>query len=159
MNDSDRKWKLVKDAAIFTALSGLLVSVPLVRDAQGSSTESSNSEIVADIEFIDEAFPVVATWNLEQSESYFSDLTLAQSGQAVSDVFQALDSSLGGLETFSQPVAIQNVKEASSFGQDIDELSIYKFEADFENGLAKVEIVLREDDDQKEIYAVNIESI
>lgn len=159
MNNSDNKKQLLKDAAIFTVLTGLLVSVPLIKEAKSNSSSSFQPAIADDREFIDKAFPVLATWDLDQSEDYFFNETLVESGDAVSEVFITLDNTLGELESYSVPKAIQRNASTFAIVEEGDELSGYRFDAEFENGLALVEIILTEEKERTEIYAVNIESI
>lgn len=159
MNNSDYKRQLLKDAAIFTVLSGLLISLPLTKDAWATPDTEVRKSVAQDKEFIREAFPVVSSWEFDDARPYFAKKTIEAASDNFEDVFNALSVSLGELESFEEPSLSPLDSNFEFTAKASSQLTTYEFTAVYELGTADVAIVLVDDLKGREIYAVNIETI
>lgn len=112
-----------------------------------------DDQLSRDREFISYAFPVLSSWNVEAVKPLLADATVAAStDEEMKEVMTILAGRLGELESFEMP---QPAVELDA-GDDSDELSHYRFNAQFEAGEAEVSLVLHRQMDQNSLYSFNI---
>ena len=152
------KNQILKDIAIVTILGGLLVALPIAKNSWGKSI-SASTELGEDKAFIAEIFPVVSSWDYKEAEPYFADQTISASEETVKAVFNTLSTTLGSLESFAEPMLVEGGDQTFARAARDVSLSTYSFNAEFEYGDAEVEIVLADNAQSTEIYAVNIDAL
>lgn len=157
MSNSNEKKQLLKDAAIVTILGGLLISLPLSKDAWGDSRLESKKVVVQDKEFIRDVFPAISSWEQDEAEPFFAEETIEASSDSFPVVLDALSASFGKLKSFTEPQLITQETDLTLTAETEAQFAVYEFDAIYEFGAAEVEIVLSEGQTVPEIYAVRIE--
>ncbi len=149
--------QIIKDLTTASLLGGLLIALPLAKDSKGSVV-SLNEDLADNKEFIESVFPQVSHWDYAAVEPYFSEQTVAASGDEIAAVFDVLSSTLGSLESFAEPKQI--AVDASAFpDSERREIQVFAFNAVYEHGNAEIEIVLADTKDETEIFAMNVSTL
>lgn len=154
MTKVNHKKQLIKDLTTVSLLGGLLIALPFAKDSKGSVT-SMDEDLADNKEFIESVFPQVSHWNYAAVEVYFSEQTITANGDEIEAVFDVLSSTLGSLESFAEPKQIE--VDASAFStSELWELQVFEFNAVYEYGNAEIEIILADNKDEAEIFAMNV---
>lgn len=135
---------LISGAAAGTALAGM----------PGSPLPAA--DVARDRAFINEAFPALSSWSVEEVKPLLSNAALnASTDQELADVMTTLDARLGTLQYFDPP---QPVGAAEPFTYPTADASLqpYTFTAYFEAGEAEVNLVLEKQQQQSSLYSFDI---
>lgn len=117
----------------------------------------------ADREFIREVFPVFAQWEPGLIKSYFAASTqLATTDTELGTVMEILSARLGQLQYFGEPQPAFNPDASiDAMNQPISayELNAYEFLATFQNGVAKVNLVITHEGNQPLLYSIDVQVV
>jgi hypothetical protein len=115
-------------------------------------------EVDRDREFINYAFPLLSTWNLQDVKPLLAEETIAASSDAeLSEVMSVLEDRLGDLRSFDtpQPVALEGAVPEQDEALD-GELQHYQFVAYYEAGEAEIDLILHKSQNDSSLYSFNI---
>ncbi len=113
------------------------------------------AELASDRAFINEAFPALSSWSVEEVKPLLSPTVLKASTDAeLNEVMTTLNARLGTLQYFDspQPVDAPAALEAAA----ANELQPYTFTAYYEAGEAEVNLVLEKEQQHSSLYSFDI---
>ena len=131
----------------------------VIADAESIDSTTSSDEAVEEMakdrEFINYAFPLLSTWNLQEIKPLLADATIeASTDEELSEVMSVLDNRLGNLKFFETPQPVAASTESAKPGEAT--LQHYQFVAYYEAGVAEVDLILHKELSANSLYSFNI---
>jgi hypothetical protein len=119
------------------------------------AAELPPAELASDRAFINEAFPALSSWSVEEVKPLLSTEALNASSDAeLNEVMATLDARLGTLQYFDSP---QPIETSDALAADNGaELQPYTFTAYYEAGEAQVNLVLEKEQQRSSLYSFDI---
>jgi hypothetical protein len=112
-------------------------------------------EVARDREFINYAFPLLSTWNLQEIKPLLANATIeASTDEELDEVMSVLGDRLGDLKYFETPQPVATRTEADAAGEA--KLQHYQFVAYYEAGVAEIDLILRKQLSTNSLYSFNI---
>jgi hypothetical protein len=129
-------------------------SVDAPEPASGDEAEAVE-EVARDREFINYAFPLLSTWNLQEIKPLLANATIeASTDEELDEVMSVLGDRLGDLKYFETPQPVATRTEADEAGEA--KLQHYQFVAYYEAGVAEIDLILRKQLSTNSLYSFNI---
>ena len=123
---------------------------------QPAADDQQDAEIAEDREFINYAFPLLSSWDLQEVKPLLADATIAASSdEEIKEVMSTLEDRLGALEHFDTPQPVATAAVAPPQAED-GKLQHYQFMAYYEAGQAEVDLVLHKQLNDSSLYSFNI---
>jgi len=117
------------------------------------ASELPPAELADDRAFINEAFPALSSWSVDEVKPLLSDAALsANTDEELAQVMTTLNARLGTLQYFDSP---QPVEGPQAFNAAAD-LQPYIFTAYYEAGEAEVNLVLEKEQQHSSLYSFDI---
>jgi hypothetical protein len=116
------------------------------------ASELPPAELASDRAFINEAFPTLSSWSVDEVKPLLSTEALnASTDEELEEVMATLNDRLGTLQYFDSP---QPVEAPGAFATE--DLQPYTFTAYYEAGEAEVNLVLEKEEEHSSLYSFDI---
>jgi hypothetical protein len=117
------------------------------------ASELPPAELASDRAFINEAFPALSSWSVEEVKPLLSEDALnASTAEQLEQVMTTLNDRLGTLQYFDSPQPVEGPQALDAQS----DLQPYAFTAYFEAGEAEVNLVLEKDQQHSSLYSFDI---